>query len=86
MLKKRGLVNKIQKKAFRNVKLTKKDIARNKNIGKDRYKVERVFGSIKRWFKSEFCRYIGKAKTHTQHTLEAIAYNLYRLPRLLCSI
>jgi IS5 family transposase len=44
--------------------------------------VERTFGSIKRWFNSKEARYIGKEKMHTQHLLEAIAYNLKRMPRL----
>ncbi len=38
------------------------------------YKVERIFGGIKRWFKSGFCRYVVLTKTHGQHVLEAICY------------
>ena len=55
----------------------------NSLIGKRRYKVERVFGSIKRWLKANGARYVGKAKTHSQHVLEALSYNLYRTPGLL---
>ena len=55
----------------------------NSIIGKRRYKVERVFGSIKRWFKANGARYVGKAKTHSQHVLEALSYNLYRAPGLV---
>ncbi|CCM10377.1 protein of unknown function [Cardinium endosymbiont cEper1 of Encarsia pergandiella] len=46
-------------------------------VSKTRYKVARVFGSIKRWFRSAGARYIGLDKSHTQHVMEAIAYNLY---------
>ena len=33
---------------------------------------------MRRWFRTGRDRYVGLAKTHTQHLLEAIAYNLYR--------
>jgi len=33
-----------------------------------------------------WCRYIGLTKTHTQHLLEAIAYNLYRAPGIIIKI
>jgi transposase, IS5 family len=52
----------------------------NKLVGRDRYKIERVFGSIKRWFGGLTARYVGLVKTHGQHVLETMAYNLYRLP------
>lgn len=41
---------------------------------------KKTFRNIKRWFKSHACRYKGMAKTHSQHILEAICYNLYRQP------
>jgi len=47
--------------------------------------VERTFGSMRRWFRCGVARYIGLAKTHTQHLLEAIAYNLYRAPGIIIS-
>jgi IS5 family transposase len=55
----------------------------NKLVAKTRYKVERVFGSIKSWFRSSGARYIGIDKMHTQHLMEAIAYNLYRSPNII---
>ena len=45
--------------------------------------IERTAGSIKRWFNAATARYIGLAKTHTQHLMEAIAYNLYRSPNIV---
>jgi IS5 family transposase len=58
----------------------------NKLMGRSRYKMERVLGSIKRWFGGLEARYVGMAKTHGQHVLEAIAYNLYRLPGIIMSM
>lgn len=57
----------------------------NKLVGKARYKIERVFGSTKRWFGGLTTRYVGLVKTHGQHVLEALAYNLYRLPGIIIS-
>jgi IS5 family transposase len=35
---------------------------------------------MKGWFGVEIAKYVGLDKTHIQHVLEAIAYNLYRSP------
>lgn len=77
-----GLKNGIQKKATRSYKLSASQKRFNKLVGKVRYKVERTFGSIKLLFGGLNARYIGRDKMHGQHVLEAICYNLYRLPRL----
>lgn len=76
------LKNKIMLKAVKNKPLTEKEKEINKTISQVRYKVERTFGSIHRWFKGGIARYIGKIKTHSQHLLQAIAYNLYRMPNI----
>lgn len=78
----RKLKSRIQHKASRNHPLSDRAIAVNKAISKVRYVVERTFGSIRRWFKSTKARYKGLAKTHSQHLLEAICYNLYRQPKV----
>ncbi len=85
LLRSRGLRSGIQRKAYRNKSLTRREKQYNKLIGKVRYKIERVFGSIKRWFGGFKARYVGLRKTHGQHVLEAIAYNLYRLPGIIMS-
>ena len=72
----------IQDRAVRGRKLTRRQIERNKLISKVRYAVERTFGSQKRWFGAGATRYVGLARTHTQHVLEAICYNLKRAPML----
>jgi IS5 family transposase len=80
------LRNHILHKAARNRPLTKREIAFNKAIGKTRYKIERTFGSIQCWFGGGIARYVGLSKTHAQHLMEAIAYNLYRSPGIAVSI
>ncbi|MDB5119019.1 MAG: transposase [Sphingobacteriales bacterium] len=78
-LKSNGLKDGIMHKAVKNKPLSNYQVKFNK-IGQVRFKVERIFGSITRWFKTGIARYVGKEKTHTQHLMEAIAYNLYRSP------
>lgn len=83
LLRERGLKNRILKKAKKNKPLTESEKRFNKLCGKIRYKVERTFGSIKRWFSGGTARYRGMAKMHTQNLLEAMAYNLYRSPGII---
>lgn len=82
LLKKKNIKNRIMDKAYRNTPLTYWQIQRNKLISKYRYVVERTFGSIKRWFGGQMARYKGLIKTHAQHVLQAIAYNLKRSLRV----
>lgn len=79
------LKNHILKKATKGAPLSKRAIQFNKGVGKTRFKVERTFGSIRRWFNGGVARYIGKAKMHTQNIMEAICYNLYRSPGIVMS-
>ena len=85
LLKEEGIKNRIQHKAYRNKPLTEWEIYFDKLISKQKYKVERIFGGMKRWFGAGKARYVGIAKTHSQHVLEAIAYNLYRSPGIIMS-
>jgi len=85
ILKKRELKNHILKKAYKNKLLTHWEKKFNKLIGKTRFKVERTFGGIKRWFNGGTARYRGIDKMHTQNLMEAISYNLYRSPRIIAS-
>jgi IS5 family transposase len=85
ILKEKKLKNHIMKKALKNKPLTVWEMKFNKLISKTRYKVERTFGGIKRWFNSGNARYRGLAKMHTQNLMEAIAYNLYRSPGIVMS-
>lgn len=85
LLRQRGLRSGIQRKAARNRPLSRWEKRYNVLVGRSRYKIERVFGSIKRWFGRLEARYVGMAKTHGQHVLEAMAYNLYELPGIIMS-
>jgi len=85
ILQQKRLRNHIMNKAAKNRKLTEREIQFNKIVSKTRYKVERTFGSIKRWFGGGVARYVGLSKMHTQHLMEAIAYNLYRSPGIIMS-
>lgn len=78
----RQFKNGLQIRAKRGKPLTKEEKQHNNQIAKTRYMIERTFGSIKRWFKAGEARYVGLEKTHSQHVLESIAYNLKRLPNL----
>jgi IS5 family transposase len=80
IIKGKKLKNRILYKALKNKPLTEIQKQINRKISQTRYKVERTFGSMKRWFKSEHTRYVGLEKTHSQHNLLAICYNLYRQP------
>ena len=62
ILKAKKLKSRILSKATKGKPLTEREKLRNKLIGKTRFKVERTFGSIKRWFNSNCCRYIGLEK------------------------
>jgi IS5 family transposase len=84
-LKKRNVKNRILHKAHRNKPLTHWQKEYNRLISKKRWVVERTFGGMRRWFRCGTARYVGLAKTHTQHLLEAIAYNLYRAPGIIMS-
>ena len=85
LLKQRKLKNHILKKAYKNKPLTHWEKKFNKLIGKTRFKVERTFGGIKRWFNGGLARYRGMEKMHTQNLMEAMCYNLYRSPGILVS-
>jgi len=82
-LKDRALRDNIMYKATKNKALTYWQNKFNQIISKTRYKVERTAGSMKRWFGAATARYLGLAKTHTQHLMEALAYNLYRSPGIV---
>jgi IS5 family transposase len=85
LLESRKLKNHILKKAKRNQPLTEWEKKFNKLIGKTRFKVERTFGGIRRWFSGGVARYRGIEKMHTQNLLEALCYNLYRSPGIIMS-
>jgi IS5 family transposase len=84
-LKNRKVKNRIMHKSYKNRPLTDWQKKYNKLISKKRWVVERTLAGMRRWFRSGVARYVGLAKTHTQHLLEAMAYNLYRAPGIIIS-
>ena len=79
----RGLIDGIMLKAQKGMELTERQRELNNATSKIRCLVERTFGSIRRWISGGQCRYRGLERTHTQNILEAMAYNLKRIPGLL---
>ncbi len=71
-----GLKDGIMRKAIKGKPLSDKDKEFNRQISQYRNKIERTFGSIRRWFHGGRCRYRGLAKTHAQNILEAILDSL----------
>lgn len=85
LLQGKKIKNTILKKAKKNKPLSETEKKFNKLCGKVRYKVERTFGSIRRWFNGGVARYKGILKMHSQNLLEAMAFNLYRSPGIIAS-
>ena len=79
------LKSRIMHKGTRGHEITERQQRINVVISKIRYKVERTFGSMHRWFGAGIARYVGLSKTHAQHIMESIAYNLYRTPGIIVS-
>jgi len=84
-VKNRKVKNRIMHKAHKNRPLTKLQKQYNRLISKKRWVVERTFGGMRQWFRAGPARYVELAKTHIQHLLEAIAYNLYRALGIIMS-
>lgn len=74
------LKSRIMYKGTKGKKITKRQQRVNVTINKIRYRFERTFSSIRRWFFGGVVRYMGLAKTHAQYPMETMAYNLYRAP------
>ena len=63
-LKRMKLKSRIMHKGTRGHEITERQQRINVAISKTRYKVERTFGSMHRWFGAGIARYIGLSKTH----------------------
>lgn len=82
-LKEKGYKDGIMHKGSRGHAITEEQRMTNKLLSKTRSTIERTFGGIRRWFGGGRCRYRGLQKAHTQNLLEAMAFNLYRMPSLI---
>lgn len=81
VLKEKGYKNGIMNKASRRLKLNKYHHLRNKLISKTRQKIEKTFGTFKKWY--GFCRmrYRGLKRSITQMYLVSIGFNLKKCVR-----
>ncbi|XOD66812.1 MAG: transposase [Flavobacteriales bacterium Tduv] len=52
-------------------------------MNKNRWVVERTFGSIKPCFRSGKDRYKGLAHVHAQPLMDTMSHNLYRAPGII---
>jgi len=86
MLLNKKLKNRIHHKATKNHPLTSWQKKFNKRVSSFRYTVERTFGGQVLWFNAGVAKYVGMVKTHAQHALECIAYNLKRSPVLIVKL
>ncbi len=77
-LVKRGIGNRILKRAYRNRPLTKAEREFNRTHAGVRSTVERVFGVLKQHYGMGKARYLGLARNRTRVMLMGIAYNLKR--------
>ena len=77
-LSKRGINNRILKRAYRNRPLTKTDRCFNRMHAGMRSTVERVFGILKQHYGMAKARYMGKVRNRMRVMLMSIAYNLKR--------
>lgn len=68
----------IMRKAARGRPLRQSEKRFNKLISKRRFRVEQCFGTMKRLFGLARARYFGRAKTHAQMAMAAIAQNLLK--------
>jgi IS5 family transposase len=68
----------IMRKAARNRPLRASEKRFNRLISKRRFRVEQCFGTMKRLFGLHRARYFGRAKTHAQLAMAAIAQNLLK--------
>ena len=80
------LKSRIMHKGTRGHEITERQQRINVAISKIRYKVERTFGSMHRWFGAGIARYVGLSKTHAQHIMESIATTYTEHLGLLCQI
>ena len=83
MLSKKKLKDCIMHKASRGKPLTQEEKIKNKLISKDRYKVERLFGTLKRKYNYSRARYLGIAKVELEFFLVSIAFNIRKVMRMI---
>lgn len=81
LLKNRGIKNGIMRKAALRIKLDAVQRLRNRLISKTRQKIEKTFGTLKRWYGFHKVRYRGLKRNETQMFLLCISFNLKKWAR-----
>jgi transposase, IS5 family len=82
-LRARNIRSGIQKKGARYIKLSEQDRQDNRDKGRVRQQIERIFAHFKQWQFYRRVRYLGLARNQLELTLKAVAYNLKRLAMIL---
>ena len=82
-LSERGLVSKIMRKKKKNQKPDPETVSFNHEVSKERYRIERSFGGLKKYYGWSRSIYIGLKKTADYLTMGAIAFNLKRSIKIL---
>jgi len=82
-LRERGIESGILKKGGCHIKLSRREIQKNKKKGLVRRNIERIFAHLKQWQGYRRVRYLGLARNQLELTLKAVAYNLKRLARIV---
>ena len=77
-LSRRGIDNRLTKRAYRNRPLTKKDQQFNRLHSGVRSTVERVFSVLKQHYGMAKARYLGLARNRTRFGLMCVAHNIKR--------
>lgn len=83
LLKQRKLNDQIMHKRKRNEPENRQAIERNKRIAKQRYVVERTFGSLKRSYGWARTRYIGLLKATFYLQIRCLAFNIKRAMKVI---
>ena len=83
MLKARGFHDGIMERAARNRPLSEEARIRNRLISRLRYAVEQGFGTLKRRYRFDRARYVGRLKTEMEFYLTAMAFNIRKAVRMM---
>lgn len=81
LLRTKGIKNGIMRKAARYIKLESVHRLRNRLISKTRQKIEKTFGTLKRWYGYTKVRYLGLKRNELQMFLLCISFNLKKWAR-----
>ena len=84
--KKKKVINKINKKGYRNNPLTEEQKANNKEKSKTRARVEHLFGFVENSMNGSFIRTIGIARAKAKIGMMNLTYNICRCVQLKIAV